>query len=183
MPCTIWTTCRMSRIGLSCWWLCRCAWHWITVVLHKLLSSHWCSVPWSGQLEFFSDLSACFLQNFGNRIVLRRAYHKHILDSEIHAFSPGGRGWGWSRGEEKNVWGAATASAEAKKDSGGGPEDETKKLRGALEGASIQEKPNVKWRDVAGLDRAKETPKEAAILPARFPHKVMSQVYAADSRG
>lgn len=65
--------------------------------------------------------------------------------------------------------GAATASAAAKKDKDGGADDEQKKLRGALAGAIVSEKPNVKWSDVAGLEQAKSTLKEAVILPARFP--------------
>ena len=32
------------------------------------------------------------------------------------------------------------------------------------------EKPNVKWDDVAGLENAKESLKEAVILPIKFPH-------------
>lgn len=32
------------------------------------------------------------------------------------------------------------------------------------------EKPNIKWSDVAGLDLAKESLKEAVILPIKFPH-------------
>lgn len=31
------------------------------------------------------------------------------------------------------------------------------------------EKPNIKWEDVAGLDNAKESLKEAVILPIKFP--------------
>ena len=37
-------------------------------------------------------------------------------------------------------------------------------------GAIVMEKPNVKWEDVAGLDAAKESLKEAVILPIKFPH-------------
>ena len=37
---------------------------------------------------------------------------------------------------------------------------EKKKLRGALAGAIVQEKPNIKWEDVAGLENAKESLKE-----------------------
>ena len=31
------------------------------------------------------------------------------------------------------------------------------------------EKPNIKWEDVAGLDNAKESLKEAVIMPIKFP--------------
>jgi vacuolar protein-sorting-associated protein 4 len=47
---------------------------------------------------------------------------------------------------------------------------ETRKLRGALAGAILSEKPNVRWEDVAGLEGAKEALKEAVILPIKFPH-------------
>ncbi len=54
---------------------------------------------------------------------------------------------------------------------GGGTTDaETKKLRGALSGAILSEKPDVRWEDVAGLEGAKESLKEAVILPIKFPH-------------
>ncbi|KAJ3182924.1 Vacuolar protein sorting-associated protein 4 [Gaertneriomyces sp. JEL0708] len=46
---------------------------------------------------------------------------------------------------------------------------ETKRLREALAGAILQEKPNVRWEDIAGLDAAKEALKEAVILPIKFP--------------
>ncbi|KAJ3383171.1 Vacuolar protein sorting-associated protein 4 [Lobulomyces angularis] len=47
---------------------------------------------------------------------------------------------------------------------------ETKKMRGALSGAILSEKPNVHWNDIAGLEGAKEALKEAVILPIKFPH-------------
>ena len=46
---------------------------------------------------------------------------------------------------------------------------ESQKMRGALAGAIVSEKPNVKWDDVAGLERAKESLKETVILPVQFP--------------
>lgn len=33
----------------------------------------------------------------------------------------------------------------------------------------MKEKPNVKWTDIAGLDKAKEALQEAVILPIRYP--------------
>ncbi|KAF2084504.1 vacuolar protein sorting-associated protein 4 [Saccharata proteae CBS 121410] len=57
------------------------------------------------------------------------------------------------------------------KDGGGDEEDaDSKKLRGALAGAILSEKPNIRWEDVAGLEGAKEALKEAVILPIKFPH-------------
>lgn len=46
---------------------------------------------------------------------------------------------------------------------------EKSKLRGALSGAIVTEKPDVKWDDVAGLEGAKDSLKETVILPTRFP--------------
>lgn len=59
--------------------------------------------------------------------------------------------------------------------SGAGKDDDeedadSKKLRGALAGAILSDKPNIKWEDVAGLELAKESLKEAVILPIKFPH-------------
>ncbi|KAI9654707.1 MAG: Vacuolar protein sorting-associated protein 4 [Alyxoria varia] len=47
---------------------------------------------------------------------------------------------------------------------------DAKRLRGALSGSIISDKPNIKWEDVAGLEQAKEALKEAVILPIKFPH-------------
>ena len=52
----------------------------------------------------------------------------------------------------------------------GGEDADAKKLRGALQGAILTDKPDVKWEDVAGLEGAKEALKEAVILPIKFPH-------------
>lgn len=52
----------------------------------------------------------------------------------------------------------------------GDDDNDTKKLRGALAGAILNEKPNVKWEDIAGLEAAKQALKEAVILPVKFPY-------------
>ncbi|KAH9905615.1 P-loop containing nucleoside triphosphate hydrolase protein [Xylariomycetidae sp. FL2044] len=49
-------------------------------------------------------------------------------------------------------------------------DEDSKKLRNALAGAILQDRPNVKWDDVAGLEGAKDSLKEAVLLPIRFPH-------------
>ncbi|ODQ68386.1 AAA-domain-containing protein [Nadsonia fulvescens var. elongata DSM 6958] len=74
-------------------------------------------------------------------------------------------------GEEKSG-GSNAGATKAKKggDSGDDDDSDTKKLRGALAGAILTEKPNIKWEDVAGLEAAKEALKEAVILPVKFPH-------------
>ncbi|KUJ14655.1 vacuolar protein sorting-associated protein-like protein VPS4 [Mollisia scopiformis] len=51
-----------------------------------------------------------------------------------------------------------------------GTDPESQKLRNALAGAILQDKPNIRWEDVAGLEGAKEALKEAVILPIKFPH-------------
>ncbi|GJN72464.1 vacuolar protein sorting-associated protein 4 [Purpureocillium lilacinum] len=52
----------------------------------------------------------------------------------------------------------------------GAPEDhDGKQLRNALSGAVLQERPNVRWEDIAGLEGAKQTLKEAVVLPIKFP--------------
>lgn len=47
---------------------------------------------------------------------------------------------------------------------------EKKKMMEKLSGAIVIEKPNILWTDVAGLEKAKESLKEAVILPIKFPH-------------
>ncbi|GJE92040.1 AAA-domain-containing protein [Phanerochaete sordida] len=81
--------------------------------------------------------------------------------------------------EDKRAKKAVGANGMANGGSGGkgtkkgdddGTDPETKKLRAGLESAIISDKPNVKWDDVAGLEAAKESLKEAVILPIKFPH-------------
>ncbi|PQE14430.1 Vacuolar sorting-associated 4 protein [Rutstroemia sp. NJR-2017a BBW] len=86
---------------------------------------------------------------------------KHLADNDAKRKKPGmvganGSGTG-GKGEQEE----------------GDPE--SKKLRSALQGAILQDKPNVKWEDVAGLEGAKEALKEAVILPIKFPHLFTGQ--------
>ena len=52
-------------------------------------------------------------------------------------------------------------------DSDSGEDPEKKKMMTKLEGAIVMEKPNINWNDVAGLELAKESLKEAVILPIK----------------
>lgn len=60
---------------------------------------------------------------------------------------------------------AATATGARTK----GKEEEMDALKASLGDAILQERPNVRWDDVAGLDGAKDALKEAVILPVKFP--------------
>jgi vacuolar protein-sorting-associated protein 4 len=58
-----------------------------------------------------------------------------------------------------------------RKDGEDGDQDpDVKKLRAGLTSAILVDKPNIRWDDVAGLEVAKESLKEAVILPIKFPH-------------
>jgi vacuolar protein-sorting-associated protein 4 len=63
---------------------------------------------------------------------------------------------------DKGGGGGVAAKSKDDKDEGGEDADK-KKLRGALAGAIVTEKPNVSWDDVAGLENAKESLKEVRI--------------------
>lgn len=56
--------------------------------------------------------------------------------------------------------GGGGSATKSKEDGEEGDDVEKTKLRGALQGAIVTEKPNVKWTDVAGLEAAKDSLKE-----------------------
>ena len=73
-----------------------------------------------------------------------------------------------ANGSGKAIMGA-NGSSTGKGKPAAGEDDDSKKLRNALSGAILQERPNVRWEDIAGLEGAKETLKEAVVLPIKFP--------------
>ncbi|ATY65625.1 vacuolar sorting-associated VPS4 [Cordyceps militaris] len=83
---------------------------------------------------------------------------KQFLQAEADNNSNGGKGLMGANG--------TSAGGKAK---GANDDDDNKKLRNALSGAILQERPNVRWEDIAGLEAAKETLKEAVVLPIKFP--------------
>ncbi|KAH9043881.1 AAA-domain-containing protein [Lactarius pseudohatsudake] len=66
--------------------------------------------------------------------------------------------------------GGAGGEGKRKDDDDGDQDPEVKKLRAGLMNAIIVDKPDIRWDDVAGLEAAKESLKEAVILPIKFPH-------------
>jgi len=65
--------------------------------------------------------------------------------------------------------GASQRARPTKKDEGGKDDEEKTRLQDGLSSAIVTEKPDVKWDDVAGLDKAKDALKEAVIMPVKFP--------------
>lgn len=65
--------------------------------------------------------------------------------------------------------GGAAAPAKKKGDGDNGEGAEKERMQSQLGSAILTEKPDVKWDDVAGLEAAKDTLKEAVILPQKFP--------------
>lgn len=87
----------------------------------------------------------------------------HLADAETKGRKPGLVGAnGTSTG--------GTNKGKQNDEENGGIDEDSKKLRNALAGAILQDRPNIKWDDVAGLDGAKEALKEAVLLPIKFPH-------------
>ncbi|KAI1378132.1 vacuolar protein sorting-associated protein VPS4 [Hypoxylon crocopeplum] len=86
----------------------------------------------------------------------------HLSDAEAKRKKPGMVG---ANGSSTGGTGKGKQNGED-----GGIDEDSKKLRNALAGAILQDRPNVKWDDVAGLDGAKEALKEAVLLPIKFPN-------------
>jgi len=55
------------------------------------------------------------------------------------------------------------------KGGGNNSNDEKDKFKELISEAILTEKPNVKWEDIAGLENAKSSLKEAVIMPIKFP--------------
>ena len=88
----------------------------------------------------------------------------HISDAEAKRKKPG------MVGANGSSTGGTGKGKENGEDGGEQIDEDSKKLRSALAGAILQDRPNIKWDDVAGLEGAKEALKEAVLLPIKFPH-------------
>ena len=72
-------------------------------------------------------------------------------------------------GANSQAKGTGSTATLAKPKGEDGEDTELSKLKNSLGGVILEEKPNVKWDDVAGLEGAKDALKEAVILPIQFP--------------
>jgi vacuolar protein-sorting-associated protein 4 len=89
----------------------------------------------------------------------------HLADADGKRKKPGMVG---ANGTSTGGTGKSKDGADAEE--GEKLDEDSKKLRSALAGAILQDRPNVSWDDVAGLEGAKEALKEAVLLPIKFPH-------------
>lgn len=90
----------------------------------------------------------------------------HLSDADAKRKKPGMLG---ANGSSTGGTGKGKGGEDGGDGEGGAVDEESKKLRNALAGAILQDRPNVKWEDVAGLEGAKEALKEAVLLPIKFP--------------
>ncbi|KAJ2556698.1 Vacuolar protein sorting-associated protein 4 [Coemansia sp. RSA 1933] len=105
------------------------------------------------------------LVEYTDRAEQLKAYITKTRDNQ----QPVAVGGGAQAGNKKKAANGSNKGGKGDEGDGGGLDSETKKLRQGLEGAILSDKPNVHWDDVAGLDGAKESLKEAVILPIKFP--------------
>ena len=92
----------------------------------------------------------------------RAEYLKDVVGGrQVSAAESGGASNGATAGEVRGK-GAASGKGASKA-------EELDALKSSLGSAILEEKPNVRWEDVAGLEGAKDALKEAVILPVKFP--------------
>ncbi|CCC13834.1 unnamed protein product [Sordaria macrospora k-hell] len=91
----------------------------------------------------------------------------HLADADAKKKKPGMVG---ANGGSTGGTGKGKEAGEDGANGGEALDEDSKKLRSALAGAILQERPNISWDDVAGLEGAKEALKEAVLLPIKFPH-------------
>ncbi|KAF8236954.1 AAA-domain-containing protein [Tricholoma matsutake] len=115
-------------------------------------------------LDYFM-LALKYEKNDKSKLLIRTKINEYLGRAEMLKEHLAGGG-----SIKKNAIGVTGGGAAKKKDDEDDQDPEVKKLRAGLVGAILAEKPNVRWDDVAGLDGAKASLKEAVILPIKFPH-------------
>lgn len=121
---------------------------------------------YQNSLDYFM-LALKYEKNENSKSLIRSKVHEYLTRAETLK----GHIMNSSTAKGKSAVGVSGNGIAKKKDDEDGDADpETKKLRAGLSGAILSERPNVKWDDVAGLEGAKASLKEAVILPIKFPH-------------
>ena len=131
----------------------------------------------AGEYEAALDLYMRALQHFTVALKYEKnPTSKELISKKVTGYLERAETLKASLKESQQAGGAPTAngggtatSAKKKGEKGGDKDEDDGRLRSALSSAVVAEKPNVKWEDVAGLEGAKETLKEAVILPQKFP--------------
>uniref|UniRef100_A0A7S2ZG99 AAA+ ATPase domain-containing protein n=2 Tax=Rhodosorus marinus TaxID=101924 RepID=A0A7S2ZG99_9RHOD len=108
-------------------------------------------------------------ENRSNGSSKKTVTKKPSATSEKQAAALAANGLQKSQDAEEQKDGTAETDKTAEGENKKAEDPEKEKYRKALTSAIVQEKPNVKWDDVAGLEGAKSALKEAVILPIKFP--------------
>ncbi|KAG6809772.1 Vacuolar protein sorting-associated protein 4 [Tricholoma furcatifolium] len=117
---------------------------------------------YQNSLDYFM-LALKYEKNEKSKLLIRSKISEYLTRAEVlkkHLAAPK---------DAKSAVGIG-ANGKKKDDEDEGQDAETKKLRANLSSAIVSETPNVKWDDVAGLEGAKASLKEAVVLPIKFPH-------------
>jgi len=92
---------------------------------------------------------------------------KKMKEQMDHSKLSSGKGGGRSSGGNNNK--SQSGGNDDDKKGGDDNDPDQDQLEKGLMDAIVMEKPNVHWDDVAGLETAKNTLKEAILLPRKFP--------------
>ncbi|KAK0213688.1 P-loop containing nucleoside triphosphate hydrolase protein [Armillaria fumosa] len=120
-------------------------------------------------LEFFM-LSLKYEKNDKAKAIIRVKVDEYLTRAELLEKHLASQGEGRT-GTSATIVGSGGVGALGKRKNNDEDDQniEVKKLRAGLSSAILSEKPNVHWDDIAGLDGAKDSLKEAVIFPVKFP--------------
>jgi vacuolar protein-sorting-associated protein 4 len=91
------------------------------------------------------------------------------LNQHLNAPQTNGGGYSGGATAQRPPSGSPQSPGGTEGDKSSEQDEEKEKLKKALGGQILTEKPNIKWGDVAGLTTAKEMLQETIIMPIKFP--------------
>ncbi|EGO19433.1 hypothetical protein SERLADRAFT_442915 [Serpula lacrymans var. lacrymans S7.9] len=130
------------------------------------------SKQYQNALDYFM-LSLKYEKNDKSKVLIRTKINEYLQRAETlsnHLSAENEKRARKAVGADGTVSGGPGGGGKSKNGEDDDQDPELKKLRAGLSSAILAEKPNVKWDDVAGLEGAKASLKEAVILPIKFPH-------------